>query len=50
MFLPGAWQDYLSLSRPPPPVLAYEAQRIPALLQTPDYARALAESDRAGGR
>jgi transcriptional regulator with XRE-family HTH domain len=43
--LPGAWQDYLLLEAASSRILAYEAQRIPALLQTPDYARALAETD-----
>ena len=43
--LPGGWQDYLLLEAAASRVLAYEAQRIPALLQTPDYARALAEAD-----
>ena len=43
--LPEAWQDYLLLETAASRILAYEAQRIPALLQTPDYARALAETD-----
>jgi hypothetical protein len=43
--LPGAWQDYLLLEAAASRVLTYEAQRMPALLQTPDYARALAEVD-----
>ena len=43
--LPGAWQDYLLLEAGASRVLVYEAQRIPALLQTVDYARALAEAD-----
>jgi transcriptional regulator with XRE-family HTH domain len=43
--LPEAWQDYLLLETSASRILAYEAQRIPALLQTPDYARALAETD-----
>lgn len=38
-------QDYLLLESNAARVAAYEAQRIPALLQTPDYARALAEGD-----
>ena len=45
--LPGAWQDFLLLEAGASRVLIYEAQRIPALLQTVDYARALAEADPA---
>ena len=45
--LPRAWQDYLLLEAGASRVLIYEAQRIPALLQTVDYARALAEADPA---
>ena len=43
--LPGAWQDYLILEAGASLVSVYEAQRIPALLQTPAYARELAEAD-----
>jgi transcriptional regulator with XRE-family HTH domain len=43
--LPGAYQDYLILEAWASRISAYEAQRIPALLQTPAYARALAEAD-----
>jgi transcriptional regulator with XRE-family HTH domain len=43
--LPGAWQDYLILETGASKISAYEAQRIPALLQTPAYARELAETD-----
>jgi transcriptional regulator with XRE-family HTH domain len=43
--LPGAWQDYLLLEAAASRVLAYEAQRIPALLQTREYALALAEAE-----
>ena len=43
--LPGAWQDYLILETAASKISAYEAQRVPALLQTPAYARALAETD-----
>ena len=43
--LPSAWHDYLHLEASASRVLIYEAQRIPALLQTVDYARALAEAD-----
>ena len=45
--LPDTWQDYLLLEAGASRVLVYEAQRIPALLQTVDYARALAEADPA---
>ena len=43
--LPGAWQDYLILEASATRISAYEPQRIPALLQTPAYARELAEAD-----
>jgi transcriptional regulator with XRE-family HTH domain len=43
--LPGAWHDYLVLEASASRVMAYEAQRVPALLQTPAYARALADAD-----
>jgi transcriptional regulator with XRE-family HTH domain len=43
--LPGAYQDYLFLETIASRVSVYEAQRIPALLQTPEYAQALAEAD-----
>ena len=43
--LPGAWQDYLILEAFATKISAYEPQRIPALLQTPAYARELAEAD-----
>jgi transcriptional regulator with XRE-family HTH domain len=43
--LPGPYQDYLLLETAAPRVLAYGAQRIPALLQTPAYALALTEAD-----
>jgi transcriptional regulator with XRE-family HTH domain len=36
--LPGAWQDYLILEAGASKICVYEAQRIPALLQTPAYA------------
>ena len=45
--LPGAWQDYLALETAATEIAAYEAQRVPGLLQTPAYARALAETDPA---
>jgi len=43
--LPGAWQDYLILEAGASKISVYEAQRIPSLLQTPAYARELAEAD-----
>ena len=43
--LPGAWRDYVVLEATASRVLCYEAQRVPALLQTPAYARALADVD-----
>ena len=43
--LHGAWKDYLLLETAATRVWAYEAQRVPALLQTPAYARALADAD-----
>jgi transcriptional regulator with XRE-family HTH domain len=45
--LPGAWHDYLILEAGASKVSIYEAQRIPALLQTPAYAQELAEADPA---
>ena len=45
--LPGAWRDYLILETAAAKISAYEAQRIPGLLQTRRYARALAEVDPA---
>ena len=43
--LHGAWKDYLLLETAAARIWAYEAQRIPALLQTPAYARAVADAD-----
>jgi hypothetical protein len=43
--LPGAWPDCLILETAAASIWAYEAQRIPGLLQTPGYARALAAAD-----
>ena len=43
--LPGPWQDYLILETAAAKISGYEAQRVPGLLQTRDYARALAETD-----
>ena len=45
--LRGAWRDYLTLETAASKIMAYEAQRVPGLLQTPAYARALAEIDPA---
>lgn len=45
--LTGAWADYLILETAASKILAYEAQRIPGLLQTPAYARALADMNPA---
>jgi transcriptional regulator with XRE-family HTH domain len=43
--LRGAWRDYLALETAASRILVYEAQRVPGLLQTPAYARALAGAD-----
>lgn len=43
--LSGAWRDYLVLEVSASKVLCYEAQRVPALLQTSAYARALVDAD-----
>jgi transcriptional regulator with XRE-family HTH domain len=43
--LPCAWHDYLILETGASRISVYEAQRVPALLQTPAYARELAEAD-----
>ena len=43
--LHGAWKDYLLLETAAARIWTYEAQRIPALLQTPAYARARAAAD-----
>jgi Domain of unknown function (DUF5753) len=43
--LPGAWRDYLVMETAASKISGYDAQRVPGLLQTPDYARALAEAD-----
>jgi transcriptional regulator with XRE-family HTH domain len=43
--LPGAYQDYLILETGASMVSVYEAQRVPALLQTAAYARELGEVD-----
>jgi transcriptional regulator with XRE-family HTH domain len=41
--LPGAARDYLILETAASRIAGYEAQRVPVLLQTPAYARALAQ-------
>jgi len=41
--LPGAAMDYLILETAASRIRGYEAQRVPVLLQTPAYARALAQ-------
>jgi len=43
--LPGAQRDYVILEAAASRITAYEAQRVPGLLQTPAYARALAGAD-----
>jgi transcriptional regulator with XRE-family HTH domain len=43
--LHGAWKDYLLLETTATRIWSYEAQRVPALLQTRGYARALADAD-----
>jgi transcriptional regulator with XRE-family HTH domain len=43
--LRGAWRDYLTLETAASRISVYEAQQVPGLLQTPAYARALAEAD-----
>jgi len=43
--LPGARLDYLLMESAASRIAAYDAQQVPGLLQTPAYARALAETD-----
>ena len=43
--LPGPQRDYLIMEAAASKITTYEAQRLPGLLQTPAYARALAETD-----
>jgi transcriptional regulator with XRE-family HTH domain len=43
--LPGPQLDYLIMEAAASKITVYEAQRVPGLLQTPAYARALAEAD-----
>jgi len=45
--VPGPFQDYLTLEMAASQILVYEAQQVPALMQTPDYARAVAAGDPA---
>ncbi len=45
--LAGSWRDYLIVETAAAKITGYEAQRVPALLQTYPYARALAETDPA---
>jgi len=47
--LHGAWKDYLILETAASKIYSYEAQRVPGLLQTRAYARAMAETDPALG-
>lgn len=47
--LPGAWRDYLALETAASEIEAYEAQRVPGLLQTAAYARAPANQVEASG-
>ncbi|TVZ00178.1 XRE family transcriptional regulator [Trebonia kvetii] len=43
--LAGPLRDYLAMETAASRIAVYEAQQVPALLQTPAYARALAETD-----
>jgi transcriptional regulator with XRE-family HTH domain len=43
--LPGAWRDYVIMETAASKISGYEAQKVPELLQTPNYARALTEAD-----
>jgi transcriptional regulator with XRE-family HTH domain len=43
--LPPAAQDYVSMEIAATEILCYEASRVPDLLQTPDYMRAVAAAD-----
>jgi transcriptional regulator with XRE-family HTH domain len=43
--LPAAQRDYAVMEAAASRISVYEAQRVPALLQTPAYARALAQAD-----
>src|ERR1035441_5528269 len=45
--LPGPWLDYLITEAAASQIQAYQPQQIPDLLQTPDYARAVAAADPA---
>lgn len=43
--LPGTWLDYLITETAATQIQSYQPQQIPDLLQTPEYARALAAAD-----
>jgi transcriptional regulator with XRE-family HTH domain len=43
--LPGAWRDYLVMETAASKISGYEAQKVPELMQTPGYARALVQAD-----
>ncbi len=45
--LPGTWLDYLITESAATQIQTYQPQQIPDLLQTPEYARALAAADPA---
>jgi hypothetical protein len=45
--LPGTWLDYLITEAAASRIEAYQPQQVPDLLQTPDYARAVAAADPA---
>ena len=45
--LPGTWLDYLITEAAASQIQAYQPQQIPDLLQTPEYARAVAAANRA---
>jgi transcriptional regulator with XRE-family HTH domain len=45
--LPGPWLDYLITEATASPIQAYRPQQVPDLLQTPEYARAVAAADPA---
>jgi transcriptional regulator with XRE-family HTH domain len=45
--LPGAWLDYLITEATASKILAYQPQQVPDLLQTQEYARAIAAADPA---
>jgi len=45
--LPGTWLDYLITEAAASQIQAYQPQQVPDLLQTPEYARAVAAADPA---